>query len=121
VVTLSTGKVNWQSIGDASAIRIDGQPYVVNDHGDRTDVRRGRTGEVVGSDPLPAARSTRIAGGALYQTDVDEVRAFRLPELAGQWVVPLPAEAGPVSTPIPHGFVVENLTNSVGHLIGYLG
>jgi outer membrane protein assembly factor BamB len=120
VVTLSTGKVNWQSEGSATTMRVDGQPYVLNERGDRVEVLQATTGEVVSLTPLPGDRSVRIAGGAIYQTELDKVRAIRLPELAGQWEVTLPNEVGAISMPVPRGFVVEDLTDSVGHLVGYL-
>lgn len=118
-ITLSTGKVNWQSEGSATTMRVDGQPYVLNERGDRVEVLRGTTGEVVSLTPLPGDRSILLAGGAVYQTELDKVRAIRLPELAGQWEATLPDEVGAIM-PVPRGFVVEDLTNSVGHLVGYL-
>lgn len=120
VVTLSTGKVNWQSEGNATAMRVAGQPYVLNERGDRTDVLRATTGELVGSAPPPGDRSTLIAGGALYHTELDKIRAIRLPEPAGQWELTLPDQVSEISMPIPRGFVVANLNGLVGHLVGYL-
>jgi outer membrane protein assembly factor BamB len=124
MVTLSTGKVNWQTEGKATVMRVEGQPYVLNERGNRTDVLRGTTGEVVGSTRLQGDRdrSPLIAGGALYQPDFDKVRAIRLPELAGQWEITLPNRVSRVDMPIPHGFVVSDLAGSLeGHLVGYLG
>lgn len=123
MVTLSTGKVNWQTGGRATVMRVEGRPYVLTDSGDGMEVLRGATGEVVGSTPLRGDRdrSPIIAGGALYQPDFDKVRAIRLPELAGQWEITLPNPVSRVSMPIPHGFVVTNLNGGlVGHIVGYL-
>jgi outer membrane protein assembly factor BamB len=123
-VTLSTGKVNWQTEGKATVMRVDGQPYVLNERGDGTEVLLGATGEVVGSTPLQGERDRwpLIAGGALYQTDFDKVRAMRIPELAGQWEITLPNRLSRLNMPIPHGFVVADLTGGLaGHLVGYVG
>ncbi|ONI93006.1 hypothetical protein ALI22I_00620 [Saccharothrix sp. ALI-22-I] len=120
VVTLSTGKVNWQTEGRATTMRVEGQPYVLNERGDRTEVLRGATGELVGTAPPPGDRSTSIAGGALYLTDFDKIRAVRLPESAGQWEVTLPNRVSAIVMPIPRGFVAEDHADRVGHLVGYL-
>jgi outer membrane protein assembly factor BamB len=120
VVTLSTGKVLWEAEGNATAMRVEGEPYVLTERGDRTEIRHGTTGKVVGTAPAPGDRSTLVAGGALYQTDYDKIRAYRLSELAGQWEVTLPNKVTGIRMPMPRGFVAEDVNGSAGHLVGYL-
>ncbi|TQM85255.1 putative pyrroloquinoline-quinone binding quinoprotein [Saccharothrix saharensis] len=121
VLALSTGKVNWEAEGDGTAIRVDGQPHVLNERGDRLDVRRGVTGELVGSMPSPGERTPRVVGGALYYDEEGKVLAVRLPELVGQWEVALTDRVGAIRTVVPRGFVVEYPTaGSGGELVGYV-
>jgi outer membrane protein assembly factor BamB len=120
VVTLTTGEVPWlPGRGATTAMRIDGQPYVVVESDRNTLVHRGTTGEVANRAQLPEAEDSATAGGASYRATGGEVIAVRLPELSGQWRTPIPDGEVEIS-PIPNGFVLTDFSNPTKQLIGYL-